>query len=162
MSDYEESHLDRRSNKNYVKTQLNAYISKLKSTKKYEIVEPISIDRAEWLAYIRSSKELSEKLKSDAEFAYVGALFKHIKANLEDSIVETSNTQMNQVKQAYNYIHCLISKFEDQKILMTKWNPLLNKVGITFQLLYCSNSIRKTNFILYDEFINQFINECNR
>ncbi|CAG8807551.1 19681_t:CDS:1, partial [Racocetra fulgida] len=106
---------------------------------------------AEWSIYIRSRKELSEKLKSDAEFAYVGALFSHvykvmevantmknvlhtdklkkswIKTNLEDSIVETSNTQMNRVKQAYDHIHDLISKFEDQKIPMTKWNPLLNK-----------------------------------
>ncbi|CAG8669873.1 10132_t:CDS:1, partial [Racocetra fulgida] len=141
----------RKSNKDYVEAQLKAYISKLKSTKQYDDVEPISIDTAEWSTYIRSRKEFSDKLKSDAEFAYVGALFSHvykvmevantnnnalytdklrkswIKANLEDSIVETSITQMNRVKQAYDHILYLISKFDDQKIPMTKWNPLLNK-----------------------------------
>ncbi|CAG8571465.1 12751_t:CDS:1, partial [Gigaspora margarita] len=114
----------KKSNKEYVETQLKAYISKLKTTKQYENVEPISIDGTEWSTYIRSRKDASEKLKSDAEFAYVGALFSHvykvveaantkknvlhtdklkkswIKTNLEDSIVETSDTQKNRVKQA--------------------------------------------------------------
>ncbi|CAG8832284.1 28608_t:CDS:1, partial [Gigaspora margarita] len=127
----------RKSNKQYVETQLKAYISKLISTKQYDNVEPISIDSTEWSTYIRSRKDFSEKLKSNAEFAYMGALVSHaykvmaiantkknvlytnklkkswIKTNLEDSIVETSNTQKNRVKQAYEYILDLISKFED-------------------------------------------------
>ncbi|CAG8850407.1 2351_t:CDS:1, partial [Gigaspora margarita] len=100
------------------------YISKLKLTKQYDNVEPISIDSTEWSTYICSRKDFTEKLKSDAEFAYVGALFSHtykvmevtntkknilhtdklkkswIKTNLEDSIAETSDTQKNRVKQA--------------------------------------------------------------
>ncbi|CAG8829202.1 17816_t:CDS:2, partial [Gigaspora margarita] len=99
----------RKSNKQYVETQLKAYISKLKSTKQYDNVEPISIDN------------FSEKLKSDVEFAYMGALFSHAY-----KVMEVANTKKNNLTlQSTEEIRWLMAKIEKKNTQLSVLTKLV-------------------------------------
>ncbi|CAG8755944.1 13495_t:CDS:1, partial [Racocetra persica] len=142
----------RKSNKEYIETQLKAYISRLKSDN-IPIdfgSEPKSTDHKQWSTYFKKVKQNLEEMKHNAEWAYVGALIiqthkmmqisknktfkdddkhkKDLMTILTNSILDNiSATQAGRCKQVYNHITDLISKLEKQEILLEIWYPLLNK-----------------------------------
>ncbi|CAG8706924.1 7314_t:CDS:1 [Dentiscutata erythropus] len=71
------SKTQRKSNKEYIEAQLQAYISRLKSDKipiNIGIEQPNSADYKQWSAYIKEVKKFSEEMKRNAEWTFVGIL----------------------------------------------------------------------------------------